>query len=130
MKKKILLYSLVILSSISFLGEKLSWEIVNIKPDNGVLSIVAMLLFLSVAFILPFITTLVFFFNIFEKRVIVDKIFSSLIVLYGTVYFICFTGIGSRNVVSELIYENSEIVWIIFGMFYIIISLYKKFQKL
>ncbi len=129
MKKIYLFYSLVILSSISFLGEKLSWEIVNIKSDNGLMSILATLLFLSVSLILPFLNTLIFSFNIFGKKPISDKSFSSLIAIYGTVYLIWATIIGYRHIVSEWIYENREIGWISLGVLYITISLYKKFQK-
>lgn len=130
MKEKFLLYSLVILSGISFFGEKLSWDIINIKSDNSLLSIIAILLFLSVSFILPFLNTLIFLFNLFGKKLILDKIFSSLVVIYGTMYLVSFTIIGARNVVSELVYENSEIAWIILGILYIIISLYKRISKI
>jgi hypothetical protein len=45
------------------------------------------------------------------------------------VYLICAIIIGSRHIVSDIIYENSEIGWIILGVLYIVISLYKKVQK-
>jgi hypothetical protein len=69
-------------------------------------------------------------FNLFGKKLILDKIFSSLVIIYGTTYLVSFTIIGARNVFSELIYENSEIAWIILGILYIIISLYKRISKI